>query len=84
MTAGSSPEGTDAASADAMHHALAATRSALALVQVECALDIVPQPNLPGTVTEYPNWRQRLPVGPDALADQPGIRSAARIMNARR
>jgi 4-alpha-glucanotransferase len=67
-----------------MHHALAATSSALAMVQVECALDIVPQPNLPGTTTEYPNWRQRLPVGPNALADQPGIRSAARIMNARR
>jgi 4-alpha-glucanotransferase len=84
VTAEVSPGATDPASADAMHHALAATASALAMVQVECALDIVAQPNLPGTTTEYPNWRQRLPVGPEALANEPGIRSAARIMNARR
>ncbi|MDG4648890.1 4-alpha-glucanotransferase [Roseibacterium sp. SDUM158017] len=83
MTARLAPDGTDPASADAMHHALAAAGSALAMVQVECALDIVPQPNLPGTIDEYPNWRQRLPVAPDALAGHPGVRRAARIMKAR-
>jgi 4-alpha-glucanotransferase len=83
MTASVSPEGTDPASADAMHHALAATASALAMVQVECALGIVPQPNLPGTVEEYPNWRQRLPVGSEKLASEPGMIRAARIMAGR-
>jgi 4-alpha-glucanotransferase len=84
MTAGHSPKGTDPTSADAMHHALARTRSALAMVQVECALDIVAQPNLPGTVDEYPSWRQRLPTGPGALAQSPGIQRAARILNGRK
>lgn len=83
MAARVAPEGTDPASADAMHHALAATASALAMVQVECALGIVPQPNLPGTVDEYPNWRQRLPAGPDRLAAEPGMVRAARIMAGR-
>jgi len=82
MTARVAPDGTDPASVDAMHHALGATRSALAMVQVECALDIVPQPNLPGTTTEYPNWRQRLPVGPEGLGRDPRIARAAKIMAA--
>jgi 4-alpha-glucanotransferase len=25
------------------------------------------QPNLPGTVTEHPNWRRRMPAAADAL-----------------
>jgi 4-alpha-glucanotransferase len=25
------------------------------------------QPNLPGTITEHPNWRRRLPVPADAV-----------------
>jgi 4-alpha-glucanotransferase len=44
----------------------------------------VAQPNLPGTVSEYPNWRQRLPVGPADLADDPGTVRTAAIMNAAR
>ncbi|AHM04544.1 4-alpha-glucanotransferase (amylomaltase) [Roseibacterium elongatum DSM 19469] len=82
MTAKVAPKGTDPASVDAMHHALGATRSALAMVQVECALDVVPQPNLPGTTTQYPNWRQRLPVGAADLGRDPRIAHAARIMAA--
>jgi 4-alpha-glucanotransferase len=29
---------------------------------------VVEQPNIPGTVNEHPNWRQRLPLTIDALA----------------
>jgi 4-alpha-glucanotransferase len=81
MTSRIAPPETDPASPDAMHHALGATGSALAMVQVECALGIVPQPNLPGTTSEYPNWRQRLPLGAEELASAPGMLAAARIMN---
>ncbi len=84
MTADVRPDGADPASADAMHHALAATASVLAMVQVECALGLEEQPNLPGTVREYPNWRQRLPVAPAGLAAHPGIARAAAIMRQRR
>jgi 4-alpha-glucanotransferase len=74
----------DPASPDAMHRALGQSGSQMAMVQVENVLDIVPQPNLPGTTSAYPNWRQRLPVGPDALADDPGMVRTAAIMNAAR
>ncbi|MFW5654412.1 MAG: 4-alpha-glucanotransferase [Roseicyclus sp.] len=78
--AGAGTGAEDPASALAMHRMLAATRSALALVQIECALGMEEQPNLPGTTTEYPNWRQRLPLGPAELAEAPGVREAAEAM----
>jgi len=84
MTARVGASGMDPASADAMHVALGASTSAMAMVQVENVLDIVAQPNLPGTVGEYPNWRQRLPVGPTALAEDHRMVRTARIMNATR
>jgi 4-alpha-glucanotransferase len=39
---------------------IAGTASPLALVPLEDLLGLTEQPNLPGTVTEYPNWRRRL------------------------
>ena len=41
---------------------LAATPSRLVVVSIEDVLAIVDQPNLPGTIDEHPNWRQRLPL----------------------
>jgi 4-alpha-glucanotransferase len=74
----------DRASPEAMHRALGRSRAAMAMVQIENVLDIEAQPNLPGTVTEYPNWRQRLPVGPGLLADDPRMIRTAEILNAAR
>ncbi|SDX85501.1 4-alpha-glucanotransferase [Citreimonas salinaria] len=82
MTEAHRPPDTPPDSPDAMHHALAATRSALALVQIECVLGIEVQPNLPGTVDEYPNWRQRLPLAPHDLKTDPRLARAAAIMRA--
>jgi len=31
-------------------------------------LGVVDQPNIPGTVNEHPNWRQRAPVALDQIA----------------
>ena len=39
---------------------IARTPSALALVSLEDLLGEAEQPNLPGTITEHPNWRRRL------------------------
>ncbi|MEM1361770.1 MAG: 4-alpha-glucanotransferase [Pseudomonadota bacterium] len=80
MTAREAPAGTDPQEVDAMHHALAASQSALALVQIENVLDIQDQPNLPGTVTEYPNWRQRLPIGVDRYESDTKLVQTAKIM----
>jgi 4-alpha-glucanotransferase len=41
---------------------LAATPSRLVVVSIEDVLGVLNQPNLPGTVDEHPNWRQRLPL----------------------
>jgi 4-alpha-glucanotransferase len=35
--------------------------ASLVLIPLEDALGLTLQPNVPGTVDEYPNWRQRLP-----------------------
>jgi 4-alpha-glucanotransferase len=47
---------------------LAKTRSRLLAVSLEDLLGVVDQPNIPGTVNEHPNWRQRLPVGIEGIA----------------
>ena len=47
---------------------LARTRSRLLAVSLEDLLGVVDQPNIPGTVDEHPNWRQRLPVALDKVA----------------
>jgi 4-alpha-glucanotransferase len=60
---------------------LARTKSRLLAVSLEDLLGVVDQPNIPGTVHEHPNWRQRLPVAIEAVAaaiDMPALRAATR------
>jgi 4-alpha-glucanotransferase len=47
---------------------LAQTPSRLMAVSLEDLLGVVDQPNIPGTVNEHPNWRQRLPVPIEEMA----------------
>jgi 4-alpha-glucanotransferase len=47
---------------------LARTKSRLLAISLEDLLGVVEQPNIPGTVNEHPNWRQRLPLTIDAMA----------------
>jgi 4-alpha-glucanotransferase len=49
---------------------LAGTPSRLLAVALEDLLGVVEQPNIPGTVDEHPNWRQRLPVTLAQLDDR--------------
>jgi 4-alpha-glucanotransferase len=44
----------------AVHAYLAATQAALVAVQAEDLLDMSDPVNVPGTSTEYPNWRRKL------------------------
>ena len=58
---------------------LAKTRSRLLAISLEDLLGVIDQPNIPGTVNEHPNWRQRLPIAIDEIAkeiDVPALRSA--------
>jgi (1->4)-alpha-D-glucan 1-alpha-D-glucosylmutase len=50
---------------------LAASSSLVQSVQIEDLLGILDQMNLPGTLEEHPNWKQKLPVSLESLlADQ--------------
>jgi len=59
------------ADAAAAHIGLAACE--LALLPIEDALGLVEQPNLPGTTTEHPNWRRRLPGDAQTLFTNPDL-----------
>lgn len=65
---------------DALHAFLAGSQSRLVAVQAEILLDMAEQPNLPGTVTEYPNWQMRLPVPGARIAGLPATARTAAIM----
>lgn len=67
---------------DAMHGWLARAPSRLVAVQIEDALGLAAQANLPGTVDSHPNWRRRTGIEPEALGDAEGVRRAAAIMRA--
>ncbi|EIE50649.1 4-alpha-glucanotransferase [Citreicella sp. 357] len=73
-------DGAPPDSVEAMAGFLAATSARMVAMQVEDVLEMDTQPNLPGTVWEYPNWRQRLPVGVDGIKHAPLLETTARIM----
>ena len=65
----------------AMVKFLARTRSRLLAISLEDLLGVVDQPNIPGTVDEHPNWRQRLPI---ALDEMPATVDAAALKDTTR
>jgi 4-alpha-glucanotransferase len=71
------PSDTTGPIVDAAVAFLAMTRAELAILPVEDLLGLAAQPNLPGTTTEHPNWRRRLPAPTEARLDAPDV--AARI-----
>ena len=71
---------TGSPDAAALHAFLARTSARLVALQAEDILDQEDQQNLPGTTSEYPNWRRRLSVDAKDLAEDPRTRATARIM----
>jgi 4-alpha-glucanotransferase len=60
---------------------LARTRSRLLAISLEDLLEVIDQPNIPGTVNEHPNWRQRLPLALGEIAsaiDVAALKAATR------
>jgi 4-alpha-glucanotransferase len=49
---------------------LSRTASRLMAVSLEDLLGVIDQPNIPGTIDEHPNWRQRLPMTLDQIASR--------------
>jgi 4-alpha-glucanotransferase len=54
---------------DAAVRFIAKTDLPLSLIPLEDLLGQVEQPNIPGTTTEHPNWRRRLPAAADTLLE---------------
>ena len=62
------PDGTPAIDVSATTYtALAGSRSRIVLASIEDALGVEERPNVPGTTTEFPNWRLALPQSLEAI-----------------
>lgn len=68
----------------ALHAVIARAASRLVLSSPADAVGQLDQPNLPGTVDEYPNWRIRLPVDLDAFFADERVHAAVAPMRAER
>ncbi|MDT7569797.1 MAG: 4-alpha-glucanotransferase, partial [Pseudonocardiales bacterium] len=74
-----SPEPDEATIILAMHRFLASTPSRLKLVSPYDVVAEPRQPNLPGTVDEYPNWRLPLPLTREQFSDDPRVAEIAAL-----
>jgi 4-alpha-glucanotransferase len=68
----------------ALHVAIARAPSRLVVVQAEDLTGAVEQVNIPGTTTEHPNWRRKLNVDLEALADSPLFNAITEAMRRER
>ena len=75
-------EGDESAIILAMHRFLASTPSRLKLISPYDVVAEPRQPNLPGTVDEYPNWRLPLPETLEQLREDPRVTEIAAAMRA--
>src|SRR5688572_17617671 len=75
-----SPEGD--APVEAIYRFLARTPSHLLMVQPEDLLGEVEPQNVPGTTSEYPNWRRKLPVSAKEFFDDATIARVVEAINA--
>jgi 4-alpha-glucanotransferase len=62
----------------ALHRLLARSPAEIVVMQLEDALQVVEQTNLPGTTAEHPNWRRRLEVPLERLGAEPRVVQLAR------
>jgi (1->4)-alpha-D-glucan 1-alpha-D-glucosylmutase len=69
---------SDLAHATAVY--LARTPSQVMVIQLEDVIGMQDQVNLPGTVAEHPNWRRKLPLTLDQLADDERVVELARTL----
>ncbi|HJR21869.1 MAG TPA: malto-oligosyltrehalose synthase [Dongiaceae bacterium] len=67
---------------EAIYRFLARTSSCLLMVQPEDLLGIVEPQNVPGTTSEHPNWRRKLPVGAEEFFAEASIARVVESINA--
>lgn len=77
------PDGTPPIDvAVAVYRAMAQGRPRMVLVSMEDALGVHERPNVPGTTTEFPNWRLALPVPIEEIENSDGPLRIAEVMRA--
>lgn len=70
--------------ASAVHAYLARSSACLFMVQLDDLIGEEQQANLPGTTSEYPNWRRRLSVSLESMVADPILRDMARTISRER
>ena len=68
----------------AIHELLAASRSQLVLIAPYDVVGEARQPNLPGTVDQYPNWRRKVAMSLEQIADDVRACALMSLMSAAR
>lgn len=68
-------ESRSVARAAAVYRYLSASRSKLLSVSMEDLCGMTDQVNVPGTVSEHPNWRRKLPLDIESLREHPRVRA---------
>jgi 4-alpha-glucanotransferase len=68
----------------AVHRFLAATPCRLFAVQLDDALGVREQANLPGTIDEHPNWRRKTKLSIETLGEDPLFRAVTAAVSAER
>jgi 4-alpha-glucanotransferase len=75
------PDGTPPIDVAATTYAaLGASRSRIVLASMEDALSVEERPNVPGTTTEFPNWRLALPQSLEAIETADGPMRISRVL----
>jgi (1->4)-alpha-D-glucan 1-alpha-D-glucosylmutase len=64
----------------AVHVYLAGAPSAVLMVQLEDALSVIDQINMPSTVDTYPNWRRKLPIDLESLVNHGAMRALSQAL----
>jgi 4-alpha-glucanotransferase len=70
--------------AGAAHAFLASSASAITMVQIDDITQETTPVNVPATSTEHPNWRRRLSMTLEDIADDPRFHALTRVLNERR
>jgi 4-alpha-glucanotransferase len=66
--------------ASTIYGAMAASRSRIVLASMEDALSVEERPNLPGTTTEFPNWRLALPQSLEGIESSNDVLRISRVL----
>ena len=65
---------------EAIHAFVAVAPSRVMMVQLEDALGVIEQANMPGTTDEHPNWKRKLPDTLEKLAGSERVRGLAAVL----